>query len=193
MRAAELASELQLQLPEWSEEWLTRGSYGLAVFAALWILCGLTTFWIRRAYKLQRVESASSPGLEKPAFLKADHEARQAAIERGDAYDEARVAAAEAAAAPEAASGGEDGVQPRLICWLSGLARTGSVVASVVNIAVGIGAAAVLYSTSGPESPALGECWDVLLDRYWAGLAASLFLIVFEIMRWTMKLGSART
>ena len=104
MRFIELASELQLQLPEWSEEWLTWGSYGLAAFAALWILCGLTTFWIRRSYNLQRIESASTPGLGKPAFLKTDHAAREAAIERGDAYDEARVAAAEAAAEAEPTS-----------------------------------------------------------------------------------------
>ena len=193
MRPIELASELQLQLPEWSEEWLTWGSYGLAAFAALWILCGLTTFWIRRSYNLQRIESASTPGLGKPAFLKTDHAAREAAIERGDAYDEARVAAAEAAAAAEASPAEEAGAQPRLICWLSGLARTGSVVASVLNIAVGIGAATVLYSTSGQEGAELGECWEVLLDRYWVGLAASLFLIAFETWRWLIKRSSARS
>lgn len=190
MRPKELAVELQLQLPEWSEDWLTRGSYGLAALVGVWVLSELTRSSIRRSYNLKRVESASTPGLEKPAFLKVDHAEREAAIERGDAYHESREAAA-AAEAAEAEPAGEAGANPQLICWLSGLARTGSVVASVLNIAVGIGAATVLYSGSSEQGAELGECWQVLLDRYWVGLSASLFLIAFETWRWLTARNSA--
>lgn len=76
-------------------------SWLLMIFSALWLITGILGFMHRRAYNLTRAESGGSSPIT-PDFLKIDQKKRQAAIDRGAAYDEVLEARA-AAAGPSAA------------------------------------------------------------------------------------------
>jgi hypothetical protein len=65
-------------------------------FGAVWLVTSVIGYFHRRAYNLTYAESGSSKNY-KPDFLKVDRAKRQAAIERGEAFDE-RLAAREAPA-----------------------------------------------------------------------------------------------
>ena len=77
-------------------------SWLVLIFGTLWFVTGFLGWMHRRAYNLTRAESDGSSAVT-PDFLKVDKKKRQAAIERGEAYDEVlekRAAAAAAAANP---------------------------------------------------------------------------------------------
>jgi uncharacterized membrane protein len=61
-------------------------SWCVITFAALWLVTAVIGYFHRRAYNLTRAESGRSRNI-KPDFLKVDKGKRQAAIERGTAYD----------------------------------------------------------------------------------------------------------
>lgn len=73
-------------------------SWCLIAFAALWVTTGLIGYFHRRAYNLTRAESSGSKPIQ-PDFLTVDKAKRQAAIDRGQAYD-AVLEARESAGAP---------------------------------------------------------------------------------------------
>lgn len=83
--------------------WLT---WTVAIFSVLWIGSGILGYMHRRAYNLTRAESGRSKNIQ-PDFLKVDKARREAAMNRGAAYDKelAERDAAEAAAAAAAAAG----------------------------------------------------------------------------------------
>jgi hypothetical protein len=81
--------------------------------AAIWLALSLFVYWRRRAANLTPVTAARRSKDAQPDFLKVDHKARRAAIERGEAFErqleereaeEARTAAL-AALAPATTAG----------------------------------------------------------------------------------------
>lgn len=75
-------------------------SWAVIGFAALWLITAVIGYFHRVAYNLTRAESSLSKDI-KPDFLTVDRGKREAAIERGRAYD-AVLAAREAAKKPTA-------------------------------------------------------------------------------------------
>jgi uncharacterized membrane protein len=63
-------------------------SWCVIVFAALWFVTAVIGYFHRRAYNLTHAESGPSRNI-KPDFLKVDAAKRQAALDRGAAYDAA--------------------------------------------------------------------------------------------------------
>ncbi len=61
-------------------------SWILIALAALWLISAVISFFYRRAYNLTHAESGRSKDI-KPDFLKVDKNKRQAALDRGSAYD----------------------------------------------------------------------------------------------------------
>jgi hypothetical protein len=80
--------------------------------AAVWLALSLFVYWRRRAANLTPVTAARKSKDAQPDFLNVDHEARRAAIERGEAFErqleirEAEEARAAAAAALGPATSG---------------------------------------------------------------------------------------
>ncbi len=74
----------------------------LVALAAVWLITTVIRYFYRRAYNLTHAESGKSRDI-KPDFLKVDKDKRQAALDRGAAYD-ARLAARETESAGKAAT-----------------------------------------------------------------------------------------
>lgn len=60
----------------------------LIVVVGLWMAFSIVGYFYRRSYNLSPMESASAK-VPTPGFLRVDHQARQAQIERGRAFDKA--------------------------------------------------------------------------------------------------------
>lgn len=73
-------------LPENYRQILNIVSWVVVALGGLWLVTGVLGYFHRRAYNLTHAESGGSDNI-KPDFLKVDHAARKAAIERGEAYD----------------------------------------------------------------------------------------------------------
>lgn len=101
-------------------------------FAALWLVATVVGFQQRRAYNLTRAESGRSKRIT-PDFLKVDRARRQAAIDKGKAYD-AVLDAREAPAAVTATEG--VGLWSRLAAMTT---ATLAVVAAIVGTLTKIG------------------------------------------------------
>ncbi len=86
--------------PDTLDTILTYLTWAVAIFSVLWIGSGIIGYMHRRAYNLTRAESGRSRNIQ-PDFLKVDKAKREAAMNRGAAYDKelAERDAAEAAAA----------------------------------------------------------------------------------------------
>lgn len=86
-------------------DWLTYVMWAAVAFAALWLV---STIFIQMRRRATNLTSAHQAGVRKdatPDFMKVDHKAREAAVQRGQAYEkelDAREAAEAAAAAGKA-------------------------------------------------------------------------------------------
>lgn len=61
-------------------------SWLVIVFGGLWLVTGVLGYMHRRAYNLTSAESGTSKNI-KPDFLKVDKKKREAAIQRGEAFE----------------------------------------------------------------------------------------------------------
>jgi hypothetical protein len=62
-------------------------SWCIIGFGALWLVTSVIGYFHRRAYNLTHAEAGRSKNI-KPDFLKVDKDKRDAALEKGKAYDE---------------------------------------------------------------------------------------------------------
>ncbi|MEZ6016237.1 MAG: hypothetical protein R3F49_14045 [Planctomycetota bacterium] len=155
-----------MELPgtHWTETALSYLQPGLVVCGVAWVAAEGIRAAHRRAYNLTKVETTpqDAPGL---SFTKVDHEARAAALARGDAYAEERArdaAAAAAAGTPPLAPWGKlarmaarvvaAGVVALLPPTASGVAAREGVNVSVTDIAkqypLGVGLAVLVLVVS---------------------------------------------
>lgn len=79
--------------PHWTETALGNLDYVLLAVGAAWLISEGLRAAHRKAYNLTKAETVAGSEKLAPAFTKVDHEARKAALERGDAYAAARAAA----------------------------------------------------------------------------------------------------
>jgi hypothetical protein len=89
--------------PDTMETVLTVLSYATIGFAALWLVTTVLGYMHRRSYNLTRAESGGGKPIT-PDFLKVDQKKRQAAIDRGAAYDKVLEEREAARAAPASAA-----------------------------------------------------------------------------------------
>ncbi len=68
-------------------DWLVYMMWGAVAFAALWLVSTVFIHMRRRATNLTSAQQASVRKDAAPDFLKVDHKARDAAMERGEAYE----------------------------------------------------------------------------------------------------------
>ncbi len=103
-------------------------SWVLIVLAVVWVISAVIRFFYRRAYNLTHAESSSSHNI-KPDFLKVDQDKRQAAFDRGAAYD-AVLAAREPAAQVALA------LKAEKVCYWSRIAATSVAILTLVTTIV---------------------------------------------------------
>lgn len=87
-------------------DWLTYVMWAAVAFAALWLVSAIFIQMRRRATNLTSAHQAGVKKEATPDFMKVDHKARDAAMQRGAAYEkelDTREAAEAAAAAGKAA------------------------------------------------------------------------------------------
>lgn len=99
--------------------------WGAVAFGAIWLASTVFIHMRRRATNLTSAQQASVRKDAAPDFLKVDHKARDAAMKRGETYDEELVERekAEAAAAAAAAGGKPAKREPvSMVRMLSGIA-----------------------------------------------------------------------
>jgi uncharacterized membrane protein len=101
-------------------------SWCVIAFAVLWLTTAVIGYFHRRAYNLTRAESGRSRNI-KPDFLKVNKGKRQAAIERGQAYD-AVLDAREAAGAATTVE---------TVCFWSRLGAMATAILALVAMVVG--------------------------------------------------------
>lgn len=79
--------ETELTSPETIDTVLRYASWSVIGFAALWLVTSVIGYFHRRAYNLTHAESGTSKPVT-PDFLKVDKSKRDAAVGRGQAYEQ---------------------------------------------------------------------------------------------------------
>lgn len=164
------------QDPSWSESVLPYLEYGLIALAGIWVVAELVRSAHRRAYNLTKAETTRSKAIE-PSFTKVDHEARKAAIERGDAYQKAReeAEAARRAKAPE----------PELRNW-------GKVARAISKVVAGAIVALVPPAASGLTRPdgtkyAWVEGMSEIVSRNAVGIGLAVGVLAVSLFQFVTK------
>ena len=147
--------------------------------ALVWLVLSLIGWWRRRAYNLTIASTAARNKKAQPGFLTVDHDAREAAIQRGAAHDDAldkrerddALAALKAAAAPLTLAGK--------------IARSATLVMAVFTLLTGFSGAVFNVTTMGnylKEAGAAGRI-EYLLTEHPFGCAVAVFVIGYNIWR----------
>jgi hypothetical protein len=164
-------------LPEWVPDAMVPLGYAIVALFAAWLVLGIVRLLHRRAYNLTKAETARGKPAE-PGFLKVDHEARQAALDRGDAYVRPadRVAEAEA-------SGKRKGSAWAFLCRLGvvivALAHFGVVVVSMADATHN--AEKVVQDISATDR------LEAIVSRYWLGLTLGVIVLTAEVVRFVVS------
>ncbi len=171
-------AHMDVELPAWVGQWMEPLRWGLGGALALWILVAVYRWSVARAYNLTKAERASVNKNNRPDFLTVDQEAQDAAIARGEAY----VRPADRDPVPPSAAEPDPGIWVRI----GAVARLGAVIAALLNIVVGVAAAVILQEDAKDPASTLASAhyWEIVLSRYWIGLALAVLLVVIEFARW---------
>ncbi len=102
-------------------EWMMLLMYGAVAFVGIWLVATVFIHMRRRATNLTSAQQAGVKKSASPDFMKVDQKARDAAMKRGEAYDEELVAREKAEAA--AAAGAPPKKEPvGIVKMISGIA-----------------------------------------------------------------------
>jgi hypothetical protein len=117
-------------------EWITYLMWGAVAFAALWLISTIFIHMRRRATNLTSAQQAGVNRNAAPDFMKVDHKARDAAMKRGEAYDQELVEREKAEA--DAAAGVKAKKEPvGILKMISGIAAFLFSLFSLVGAMVG--------------------------------------------------------
>lgn len=168
---------VEVDPPEWVQTSLVSLSVLLAALLLLWLIVSVFLSKRRKAYNLTRMENVAGGSTQSPSFLQVDHEARDAAKKRGDDY----VRPSDREISIEAPS--QDlGIWPKV----GALARLGTVLVALLNIAVAIVAAMIFAGEANRlfDELSVQDRWQSILERYWIGIGVAVLLIIFEIVKY---------
>ncbi|MCB9834270.1 MAG: hypothetical protein H6807_17535 [Planctomycetes bacterium] len=171
---------LATEPPPWLDRLMHPVVLGLLGFVALWLLLSFLSYWHRRTYNLTKAETTSVKVKDKPAFLKVDHEARAAAIKRGDDYVRPDDAAAAAEAAGRAMAQRPNGWLGRFLV----LVRVATVLFAATNLCLMIGSCLNLIDGSSQDfasMPAVDR-WRIIVNEYWLPLITSLAVLAAQAL-----------
>lgn len=162
-------------LPTWFEPLL----YVTMVFVAIWVVSSLFVYMRRRASNLT---SAHQTGVRKdaaPDFLKVDHKARDAAMQRGEAYDETLIAR-------EAAEAAADAPVVKQASLVSRLSRLASLLFSLFSLA---GAVTTVMMQVERMTGTLSKSDQLILivQKYPIPVAICVFVIGFHIYHYISR------
>jgi hypothetical protein len=163
------------QLPDLVSTWLGTLYFILVVTVAVWVICKIGSYLYRRAYNLSAVESADGK-VAKPDFLKVDHDARRAQINRGEAFETEVVANARKKEEK-----------------LSGFASISRVAATLVAVLSSLSAIIFAFMRFEEAWRRL-SAWDrlvAIVEAYPLGIALALGVILFVIVKMTMAARSS--
>jgi hypothetical protein len=176
-----------VRIPDWAQTWFLSLGIGAVALAGLWIVSAIAVALHRRAYNLTKAETASARAAPEPAFLKVDHEAREEAIRKGDAY----VRPAERKAIEEKAAA-EAAAPPRSFWCRWGLfSRIGIIVIALAHVGVAVVSAVGMVEKADQMMQKVSslDCLTTIVQRYWLGFCLGGIVVVAEIVR---LLGSAK-
>ena len=152
----------------------------LIVLFAVWLVLSLIAWWRRRAYNLTVASTAARNKQARPGFLKVDHEAREAAIRRGEAHADLldQREADEMAAALKASAGP--------VGMLEKLARFATLLMSIFTLLTGFSGAIFNVTSMGRyiEEAGVAGRIEYLLTEHPIGCAVAVFVIGFNIWRY---------
>jgi len=170
-------------IPEWAHDALVPLGWVIAILFVAWLFFTVVGALHRRAYNLTKAETARRKA-DAPAFLTVDHEARQAALERGDAY-------VRPADRVEEGGGGKP-AGPRKSAWAF-LCRLGVVLVAVAHFAIVV--VSVADATYNAEKVvqdiSAADRFAAIVSRYWLGLTLGVIVLTAEIVRYVQSRRSA--
>jgi hypothetical protein len=158
-----------MELPgtHWTETALGTLNIGLIFVGGAWLVAEGVRAAHRRAYNLTKVETTAGSESLQPSFTKVDHAARQAALERGDAY-----AAQRAAAEADPVASGK-----KLPVW-GKLARPASQVVAATVVAL------VPPTANGiAEREGLSVSVTDVAQRYPIGVGLAVVVLIFSVVQ----------
>jgi len=169
-----------VQVPQTLSAWLDPLSTGLLLLVVVWAVLALIGWYQRRSYNLTAVDQAAAKRTQAD-FLKVDHDAREDALARGDAYVEQR----EREAADESPLPPEQQAAPAKtgVGRFSQVARIGAVLFAMVNVVV-VGAGALMRAEGTHQffsQLSDWQRWQVLWENYWIGLLVAVLVILLQL------------
>ncbi|MEN7535684.1 hypothetical protein [Aurantiacibacter flavus] len=152
----------------------------LTVVTIVWLVLALVAWWRRRAYNLTVAASARRNKKARPEFLKVDKKAREAALARGEAYEEAleEREAEEARAVLRAAAGP--------VGWLEHIARLATLAMSIFTLITGFTGAIFNVTRVGDylEQAGTEGKLEYLITEYPLGCTVAVLVIAYNIWRY---------
>ena len=156
-------------------EWLDYLLWATVAITAIWVISSLFIYMRRKASNLTPVNAANAKKSAAPDFLKVDHKAREAAIARGEAYDE-QLAARERA---EAEAAGEIEKQPvGILARLSGIA---AFLFSLFSLAGGL-FGAIWQMDRMTDTLGSSDKLMLIVQKYPIPVAIVAFVILYQIV-----------
>ena len=144
-------------------------SWLVLIFGTLWFATGILGYFHRKSYNLTRAESGGSRAVT-PDFLTVDKKKREAAIKRGEAYDEVLQARAVAAESPMEKANG----------WAR-IGATATAAATLIGAVVGT-VSRVGSFQEGVEQMGSWEALSGLVKQYPAGAIVAVLVIGTNIV-----------
>jgi hypothetical protein len=168
-----------VEIPGWVHDLLVPLGFALVALFVAWLVLAILGALHRRAYNLTKAETAR-PRAEDPSFLKVDHEAREAALARGDAYVRpADRETGEKAAARTAPSSSIWAFLCRLGVILVAVAHFGVVVVSVAD--------ATYNAERVVQDISASDRFTAIVSKYWLGLSLGAIVLAAEIVRFVQS------
>ncbi len=174
-----VADEVIDAIPEWAHDAMFPLGIAIVILFVLYVGFAILGALHRRAYNLTKAETTGKKA-DAPAFLKVDHEAREAALERGDAY-----------VRPADRAEGEAGKRSagsRRSSWAF-LCRVGVILVAVAHVAIVV--VSVADATYNAEKVvqdiSASDRFAAIVSKYWLGITLGVIVLVAEVVRFVQS------
>lgn len=149
----------------------------------VWIFLALVAWWRRRAYNLTVASTHKRSKAAQPDFLSVNKEAREAAIERGEAHEEALAERDEAEAAAALAAAGKP------LGFANRLASIATTAMSIFTLLTAISGAALNVGKMDEQVKELTASGKIeyLLKEHTFGVIVVLLIIAFQVWKFFNK------
>lgn len=169
------------QMPDWSVAAMSATQWACVGLAAAWLLLSSARAARRSSLNLTSVDGARAYGSAPPTYTTNVAERRQQMVDKGDAYEQAKVPTSPSAAASGIAQS-EEGFP---WCRWGALARIGAIATAGLNVLVAMvaGLSAGQDVNQMVETVTVVEKWESILSRYWVGFLVAFMIVAVELGR----------